>query len=420
MTESTIHIVGAGLAGLAAAVHLSCAGKRVRLYEAAPTAGGRARSYEDRELGARIDNGNHLLLSCNEAALSYLSIIGAKDTLHTPDKAEFPFINVQTNQRWMLSIGDGFFPSWIFSKKRRVPGTHALDYLQGLKLLTAGRWETVADKLDTKRALYRTFWQPLTVAIMNTKAEEASARIMGRVLEEAFASGGKGLRPLTVKDGLSESFVQPALDYIKARGGDIQFGKRLQSMETGADEIKKLVFAGGEVVLQRWDWAVLALPPWSIAEVLPQIPAPVEFRGIVNAHFRLDVPKSRTRITGIIGGTAEWVFEKNGIVSTTTSAAEAIIDKPAEELAGLLWKDVAKLYGLETAAMPAARVVKEKRATFAAAPEQSFRRAKIEARNGNLVVCGDWTDTGLPSTIEGAIRSGRQAAACIVSIPKKL
>src|SRR5712672_3267019 len=124
-----VHVVGAGLAGLAAAVRLTAEGRAVFLHEAARYAGGRCRSYFDAELGCRIDNGNHLLLAGNEAALRYLERSDALDTLQGPRDAIFPFIDAVTGRRWVLRPNPGVLPWWILSAKRRVPETRAADYL---------------------------------------------------------------------------------------------------------------------------------------------------------------------------------------------------------------------------------------------------------------------------------------------------
>jgi squalene-associated FAD-dependent desaturase len=412
----TIHIAGAGLAGLSAAVHLTAAGRTVELYEASTHAGGRCRSYFDRDLDAKIDNGNHLFLTCNTAALFYLDLIGATRTVNLPKRSVFPFMDVKTGERWQININDGKFPFWIFNPKSRVPGTRPAQYLQdGNNLMRANEKATLDQVLNKDSVLYKRFWAPLAVSIMNTQGFEMSAKMFADVLREVFSKGGKGCRPLTVKEGLSETFVDPAIRYIESRGGKVHFGKRLRTVEKAEGEIRKMIFADGELAIQQWDWVVLALPPWVTADVMRDYPTPNAYRGIVNAHFRVSAPtKSEVGLTGIVGGTAEWVFEKEGVVSTTTSAAEKIIDKSSEELAALLWKDVAKLYGLDEGNMPICRVVKEKRATFAATPDQIKKRPKIEVKHGNLVVCGDWVDTGLPSTIEGAIRAGRDVAVAIL------
>src|SRR5919112_1340467 len=125
----TVHIIGAGLAGLAAAVDLTTRGETVVVHEATNVAGGRCRSYHDASVGMMIDNGNHLLLSCNTSALQYLRALGAEHRLVGPSKAEFPFIDLASSKEWTLRFNDGRFPWWIFNAARRVPDTHAVDYL---------------------------------------------------------------------------------------------------------------------------------------------------------------------------------------------------------------------------------------------------------------------------------------------------
>ncbi|MDX1575950.1 MAG: NAD(P)-binding protein, partial [Kiloniellales bacterium] len=179
-------MVGAGIAGLACAVRLVRQGRTVRLYEAAGQAGGRCRSYTDSRLERRIDNGNHLLLSANTEALSYVAEIGAGESLVGPPRAAFPFVDLKTGERWTLRPGRGAIPWWLLDPARRVPGTGLSAYLAGLRLARAGPSDTVADCLDRNGPLWSRFWEPLTVATLNTAPEEASARLLWRIVRESF------------------------------------------------------------------------------------------------------------------------------------------------------------------------------------------------------------------------------------------
>src|SRR6202040_1567579 len=165
-----VHVVGAGLAGLAGAIALADTGRRVILYEAAPQAGGRCRSYFDAELGCRIDNGNHLLLAGNRAALDYVESIGAQGTIEGPPEALFHFIEAATKQRWTVRPNRGVLPWWILTSRRRVPGTRGIDYFAALALRRADPSATVAAVLSPKQSLFRRLWEPLTIAAMNTSA----------------------------------------------------------------------------------------------------------------------------------------------------------------------------------------------------------------------------------------------------------
>jgi uncharacterized protein with NAD-binding domain and iron-sulfur cluster len=123
-------------------------------------------------------------------------------------------------------------------------------------------------------------------------------------------------------------------------------------------------------------------------------------------------------IVGVIGGTAQWLCAFDGRISTTVSGAAAVVDTPREQVAAALWTDVAKVYGLGDTPMPPWQIVKERRATFEATPEQVAKRPKAATRWRNLALAGDWTDTGLPATIEGAIRSGHKAAEIVLSMSR--
>jgi squalene-associated FAD-dependent desaturase len=412
-SSERVHIVGAGLAGLAAATRLARAGRQVTLYEAASQAGGRCRSYEDAELGCRIDNGNHLIVSGNLAAMAYISEIGATATFSTRDKAIFPFIDLATNETWQVRPTEGLMPWWLLVPSRRAKGTSLLDYLDAERLARASENAVVTDIVDKRKTAYRRLWAPLCVAALNTAPEEASAKLLGRLFRDTFGQGGAALHPLMPHQGLSESLVEPALGQLRARGAEILFGHRLRALKFTNSRISHLDFGKSEIALGPNDKVVLAVTAAVAADLLPDLTVPDAFRAIVNAHFKWDGPVPAEPFIGVVGGTAEWVFVKPGILSTTTSAAEPIVDLPAEELAQRLWNDVARACNLGNVPLPVWRVVKEKRATFAATPEQLRRRPGPKTNWPNLFLAGDWTDTGWPATIEGAIQSGFSAAAVL-------
>ncbi len=406
-----VHVVGAGLAGLAAAVELAAEGWRVRLYEASAQAGGRCRSYFDAELGCRIDNGNHLLLAGNRCALTYLARTGGLGTIEGPQHAAFAFFDAASGRRWNLRPNRGVVPWWILQRARRVPDTRAGDYLKVLALRCAGPSATVAEALDREGRLFRSLWEPLAVAALNTGVELGSARLFWRILAGTLGRGGAACRPLVPHDGLSETFVDPALATLRALGAEICFGARLRALEFGRDRVVSLAFDAQPIALHEGDCLVLAVPAPIAARLVPALRAPDAFSPIVNAHFRCVPPAGSPLFVGVVGGTAEWIFRKREVLSVTVSAADRIVDRPADALRETLWRDVASAYGLPAVPVPAARIVKERRATFLASPEQLRRRPAAATRWRNLLLAGDYTDTGLPATIEGAIGSGLAAAS---------
>ncbi len=154
---------------------------------------------------------------------------------------------------------------------------------------------------------------------------------------------------------------------------------------------------------------MLAVPPWSAQELIPKVVAPDAFCAIVNAHFKIAAPNDAPLMLGVIGGVAEWIFSFPDRISVTISGADRLVDQEREALAQLIWRDVAAALKLPPE-LPPWQIVKEKRATFAATPEQNAKRPAAATPWSNLVLAGDWTRTGLPATIEGAVRSGHKAA----------
>jgi hydroxysqualene dehydroxylase len=410
----TIHVVGAGLAGLAAAVRLAAHGGKVVVHEAANQAGGRCRSYHDPALDMVIDNGNHLLLSANHAALAFLETIGAGGKLVGPPAAEFAFMDLASGERWTLCINAGRLPWWIFDSKRRVPGTTARDYFSFASLLRASDERTVCEVVPCAGPLYERLARPLWLASLNTEPKEGSAALAGAIVRETLVAGGKACRPLIARDGLGAAFIEPALRFLDGRNVKVAFGHRLRALELAGDKVVALDFGEDKVTIAEDDRVILAVPPVVAADIVPGLTTPSEFRAIVNAHFRLDPPQGLAPIIGIVNGTIEWLFAFPDRLSVTISAADRLLDIPRETLAQKIWEEVATVAGLPKT-LPPWQIVRERRATFAATPGENAKRPPAETGWRNLFLAGDWTRTGLPATIEGAIRSGNRAADLVVA-----
>jgi squalene-associated FAD-dependent desaturase len=402
------HVIGGGLAGLAAALTLRDAGDGVTLYESGPACGGRCRSYFDQALGCRLDNGNHLLLSGNHAAMAYLDRVGARDSLTGPATPAIPWMDLRAGTRWTLRPNHGRIPFWLLHKSRRVPNTSPLDYLPLLKLSHARPTDTVA-KSFPDGPLYRRLVAPFAVSVLNTPTSVGAARLVGAVIDETLARGGAYCAPLVPREGLSESFVDPAVAVLRAAGATIHTSTRISALTVAPDRVAALTGPHGPILLGRADRVVLAVPPWVAADLLPGLTVPDEFQAILNLHFRIDADPGEAGFWGLIGGTTEWIFVKRGIVSVTISAANRLVDRTPEDLVATVWPEVRRVLDLPERCPPW-RVVKEKRATFAATPNQQLRRPSATTAWQNCTVAGDWTATGLPATIEGAIRSGVAAA----------
>ena len=410
MTRPTVHIIGAGLAGLSAAVKLSDSAGAIVLHEATRQAGGRCRSFFDETINATIDNGNHLLLSGNKSALSYLDAIGARGELTGPGRCEIAFADMATNERWTIRVNEGPLPWWLLVEGRRTPGVRLLDYLGALRLLWAPKRAKLSEVISCSGRLYERLWRPFFLAALNTEPKDASAALAGAVLRETLAKGGKACHPLVAAHGLSRAFVDPALRLLQKRGAQIRIERRLREIEFSRDRATNLEFEHDSIALEEGDLVILATPAHVAATLTPNLSTPQTTSAIVNGHFNVAPPPGTPPIMGVVNSTVEWIFAYPDRISTTVSGADRLIDAPREQLAADIWREVAALTNLPDT-LPSWRIIKEKRATFAATPEEAERRPKTATGWANLLLAGDYVDTGLPATIEGAIRSGETAAA---------
>ncbi|MGH6665893.1 MAG: hydroxysqualene dehydroxylase HpnE [Pseudolabrys sp.] len=407
------HIIGAGLAGLAAAVRLADSGRSIAVHEATAQAGGRCRSYQDQATGMLIDNGTHLLLSGNHAALSYAKTIGSLAGLRGPSEAEFPFLDLASGEQWTLRFGDGRFPWWVLDKDRRVPQTGVIDYLPLARLVWSSSDRPIAEVMNCTGPIYDRLLEPFFLAALNIAPREGSARLAGALIRETLALGGQACRPLLAQNGIGNVFAEPAVAYLRQRGVAVTLQDELRGMEFSGNRVAQLDLAGGQINLGEGDTVILAVPPYIAAKLVPGLRAPSSFCGIVNAHFRTDPPAYLPPMLGIINGTCQWIFALPGRISVTISDAGSLFDLPREELAQKIWRDVVQIAKLPEA-LPPWQIVRERRATFAATPEQNALRPAAETTWNNLFLAGDWTATGLPATIESAIRSGNRAAELAV------
>ena len=264
--------------------------------------------------------------------------------------------------------------------------------------------------------LFRRFWEPLTVAVLNANPNEAAASLLWPVIRETFGKGEAACRPRIARRGLGPDLVDPALQWLRHKGCDIRFSHRLRTLgSSDSNAISGLSFGEDRVELGAGDAVILAVPPAVASELLPELTVPQGSRAIVNAHFRLAGDRGSPIVLGLIGGLSQWLFVRGDIASVTISAADALAEEPADAIAVRVWAEVCCALDLGVLPLPPHRIVKEKRATFAQTPDDVARRPASATRWKNLWLAGDWIDTGLPATIEGAVRSGQSAAHLIMA-----
>jgi hypothetical protein len=403
----TAHVVGAGVAGLAGALALVRAGRRVALYEASPFAGGRARALPD-----GTDNGTHALLGANRAALRFLIAIGAREGWVEPEPQGLPVLDLADHSARRVALS----PFGWLSAATRPSGLTAGGLLALLHLTLPRAERSVADRFADHPVLLRSLVEPLTVAALNTPAEEASARLLGAVLRRLAVPGAARL--LVASRGLGPDLVAPALATLACHGTGLQAGMRLRAIAIEGGRAAALDFGDRQIPLDAEDTVLLALPPWEAARLLPGLPAPSEHAPILNLHFAHPT-EGPVRFLGLLGGLAQWVLVRPGGVSVTVSAADESVGLSDEAAAARIWPELREaalrfaLPGDWPEQPPPVRAVRERRAT----PRHGLGPRPIPPRRplANLTLAGDWTLPALPATIEAAIRSGEAAALALLN-----
>src|ERR1700730_18017871 len=237
----------------------------------------------------------------------------------------------------------------------------------------------------------------------------------GSAVRETLLAGGQACRPLIAREGLSAVLIEPAIKLLQDNGASIRFGHELRELSMSAGSVGELKFGDDTVAVGPDDAVVMAVPPRAAASLLPGLKTPSKFRAIVNAHFRFDPPPNAPPILGVVGGLVEWLFAFPQRLSVTISNGDRLVDMPREELAKAIWQDVCKAAGV-SGELPPWQIVRERRATFEATPEQNALRPGAVTAYKNLFLAGDWTDTGLPATIEGSVRSGDRGADLVIAM----
>ena len=317
-----------------------------------------------------------------------------------------------------MRINDGLFPAWIFDANARVPETGVVNYLKAAGIAFARADQTVADLVDKADPLYKRFWEPLTLAVLNTTPDIGQARLLWAVIRETFALGGGASRPLAAKEGLGPAFIDPALTFLAAHGAEVRFNARVRALEMTGERVSALDLGEEKIAIGAGDSVILAVPPSRLKQLLPELDPPDDDASILNVHYRTALPVPLTAIgdapfIGMLSSDAHWCFVRGDVVSLTVSASHAIgMDEVPNEIAATdMWRETQVALDIGETPYEAVRVIRERRATPDQSPASVAKRLKPLTRWRNLTLAGDHTDTGVPATIEGSIRSGDRAAA---------
>jgi squalene-associated FAD-dependent desaturase len=365
-----------------------------------------------------VDNGSHLMLSANSETRRLLGITGGWSAVREVRPATFAFHDLRNGASFTLRPNDGPLPWWIFSPHRRAPGSTALDHLAALwRLFRAPAGATVADTLSGP--LYDRVWHPLAEAVMNTAPHEACAASFRSVVRDSLLKGERACRPWLFPQGLDAALVAPTVAWLEARGARVLTTTPIKSLDIGNGRVTALQTRHDNVPLNHEDCVVSALPAHALKRLAPElVPADMTWRAILNVHFRLPSPLRLPPpgFLGLVGGKAHWVFLRDDVLSVTVSVADDLAAQSDDLIAESLWADLRHIPAIAAIGnrVPLHRVVRERRATLAHLPGIDAQRPMARTEQDNLMLAGDWTATGYPCTVEGAVRSGVRAARLVI------
>jgi len=440
-------VIGGGFAGLAAATALTAGGAKIVLLEARPHLGGRARSWVDPTTGGVVDNGQHLFMGCYDETLKFLERIGTRDRLALQPRLEIAMAERDGSVGWFrLARAPG--PLDAILGLLGFPGLGWRDRLGLLRVARAARRSVRSgipqggavgdDPLDRMTVAAwlaalgqsgearRRLWDPLGIAVLNEIPEEAAASNFAAVLRLAFLGGvdrsGLGLSRV----GLSDLYAEPAARYLKARGGEVRLRSPVLRLMLKGEGCAGVVLAGGERLPAGA--VVAALPPRELLEILPPASGIGTFlagagrlreQSIVSVYLWFGSRVTDLDFAGLLDCTWQWVFNRGAMaddagthhITLVRSAAGGFADRPKEAIVRSALDDLRACFPAARRAAPRhALVIKERRATVSLGPGSAALRPGFETPLPGLYLAGDWTATGLPATIEGAVLSGHACA----------
>ncbi|OYT72077.1 MAG: hypothetical protein CFK52_06190 [Chloracidobacterium sp. CP2_5A] len=430
-------VIGGGFAGLSAATALAEQGARVLALERRPRLGGRAYSLRDETTGDAVDNGQHLMMGCYRETLRFLERIGSRHLARAFDAPRVDFLSPDGAASFVcpplpapfhmlagllrlgsLSLGDKLGTLRVGWSLRRAKRDYRARYAEA----------TVADWLRECRQSPRMrerFWDPLVIATLNEPPERAAATLLMRVLHQGFGGSFDDSKMVVSTVGLSELYVEQARRFLEARGGAVRLQSSVKALQVERGRFRGVALTNGESVAA--EACISSAPPQDVAKyagALAPTAAHLTSSPIVSVNLWFDRPIFDAPFVGLIGTTMQWAFDKRAFTTPTSglrhlalvvSAARQIAHLPAKDLVSLALDDLRRVTSkVNSARLAHARVIKERQATFSATPAAEKLRPQHETSVEGFYLAGDWTDTGLPATIESAVVSGHACAARVL------
>lgn len=419
-------IIGGGLAGLTAASILSSKNLSVTLIESSPKLGGRTYSFKDAETGTEIDNGQHIMMGCYKETLSFLKLIGAENNFDYQKNLFLKFIDRNKNQ-FQLNAATAFYPFNLLIAIVNYDVLNFSDKISFIKFLlklpllrkNSLREITVKEWLENEnqnRKIIKSFWEILCVGAMNTNLDKASALVFYDVLVQIFLKGNFASTIILPKYGLSESIINPAALFIEKNGGTIILSESVK--EIVVKNLNVVSVKSDKNIFNNFDYVISAIPDYALDKIISvkklDIDLELEYSTILNIHIWLKGNKLQEKFYGLLDSPLHWIFVKGNHINIVISDANYLVDKSKVEIIKIVIDELLQYTSIKEEDVQQYKIIKEKRATFIPNVSTLEKRPDSKTLINNLFLAGDWTNTGLPSTIESAVKSGKIAAELIL------
>lgn len=423
--QKKVIVIGGGFAGLTATAYLAKNKFNVTLLEASPKLGGRAYSLLDKETNTIIDNGQHILMGCYYDTIKFLTLIGALENFSFQKRLELNFVK-EGFQILPLKSVPIFYPLNLILGLMNFDAINLTDRFRLLKVflklpfyslnkfsdLNIKKW---LEEENQSEAIQEAFWKILAVGALNTNLEKASAKIFIDILKQIFLNGNKSATIVLPKYGLSESYCKNAEDFILRNGGIINLSEQVEHLVISNNRIQEVKTSKQNYT--DFDYVVSAIQPFALSRIFGEanvlnIPD-FKYSSILNIHIWLKNDVVPEGFFGLINSPLHWVFNKGTHLNIVISDANELVNQSDEALIDMVKSEMQKFFLLDQGLISNYKIIKEKRATFIPSNDVIDKRPAQKTKIQNLILAGDWVATGLPSTIESAVKSGRVAAEII-------
>lgn len=431
-------VIGGGFAGLTAAAYLVKYGYRVELIEASPKLGGRAYSFHHKEANKIVDNGQHIMMGCYSETLKFLELINALERVDIQKQLQVKFLKPGF-KLYELNSTTLFYPFnlllAILKYKAISPSERLLVIRLFFKLPFLSNRDlekmSVAEFLIFEKQnenVRKALWEIISIGALNTSTNKASAKVFVDILKEIFLKGSKGSKIVLPKVGLSEMFCEPAKKFIEERGGEVFLSERVEEIEAVKDLTSSIITDKRRI--SDFDFIISTVPHFALERILKssaikrhlgfasdshstmQLFNP-KYSSILNVHIWLSQITFGNNFYAFIDSKLHWVFSQCSHLTCVISDADYLMKLSDNEIMEMIYEELENYLNIKQESITNFLIIKEKRATFIPLREILFNRPGTETGIKNLFLAGDWVNTGLPSTIESAVKSGRMTAEAV-------